>query len=74
MSYCRPTVTRWVNALWVDRRFMAEAFAQTAAASLHAGFDVLLAETYAPTPAFSWAKQHNALGALVITASHNPGS
>jgi len=53
---------------------MAEAFAQTAAASVsNAGFDVL-AETYAPTPAFSWAKQHNALGALVITASHNPGS
>lgn len=59
-----------------DRRFMAEAFAQTTAASVsNAGFDVLLTETYAPTPAFSWAaKQHNALGALVITASHNPGS
>ncbi len=59
-----------------DRRFMAEAFAQTAAAAVTAaGFDVLLAETYAPTPAFSWAaKQYNALGALVITASHNPGS
>ena len=59
-----------------DRRFMAEAFAQTAAEAVTAaGFDVLLAETYAPTPAFSWAaKQHNALGALVITASHNPGS
>ena len=59
-----------------DRRFMAEEFAQRAAESVTAaGFDVLLAETYAPTPAFSWAvKQHNALGALVITASHNPGS
>jgi phosphomannomutase len=59
-----------------DRRFMAETFAAKAAEAVTAaGFDVLLAETYAPTPAFSWAaKQHNALGALVITASHNPGS
>jgi len=51
---------------------MAEAFARTAAELLVAGFDVL-PETYALTT-FSWAaKQHNALGALVI-ASHNPGS
>ena len=59
-----------------DRRFMAEMFALRAAEAVTAaGFDVLLAETYAPTPALSWAvKQQNALGALVITASHNPGS
>lgn len=59
-----------------DRRFMAEAFARKAAESVtEAGFDVLLSETYAPTPAFSLvAKQTNALGALVITASHNPGN
>ncbi|HEY9639820.1 MAG TPA: phosphoglucomutase/phosphomannomutase family protein [Coleofasciculaceae cyanobacterium] len=58
-----------------DRRFLSEEFARaTAEAVQAAGFDVLLSETYAPTPAFSWAaKQHNALGALVITASHNPG-
>jgi phosphomannomutase len=58
-----------------DRRFLSEEFAQaTAEAVAQAGFDVLLADTYAPTPAFSWAaKQMNALGALVITASHNPG-
>jgi phosphomannomutase len=58
-----------------DRRFLSEEFAQaTAEAVRSAGYDVLLSETYAPTPAFSWAaKQHNALGALVITASHNPG-
>jgi phosphomannomutase len=57
-----------------DRRFMSEDFARaTADALLAAGFDVLLSESYAPTPAFSWAaKQQNALGALVITASHNP--
>ncbi len=58
-----------------DRRFMAEDFARKVADVVSTvGFDVLLTETYAPTPAFSWAaKQQNALGALVITASHNPG-
>jgi phosphomannomutase len=57
-----------------DRRFMAEDFAQLVAESVQeAGFDVLLANTYAPTPAFSWAAvEHKALGALVLTASHNP--
>lgn len=59
-----------------DRRFMAEDFARVVADAVTAiGFDVLLSESYAPTPAFSWAaKQLNALGALVITASHNPGA
>ncbi|MHC5598543.1 MAG: phosphoglucomutase/phosphomannomutase family protein [Nostoc sp.] len=58
-----------------DRRFMAEDFARAVADSVTAiGFDVLLSESYAPTPAYSWAaKELNALGALVITASHNPG-
>ncbi len=58
-----------------DRRFLAAEFAQAAAESISAaGFEVLLSEGYAPTPAFSWAaKQQNALGAIVITASHNPG-
>lgn len=59
-----------------DRRFMAEDFAQAVAKAVTAiGFDVLLSESFAPTPAYSWAaKQLNALGALVITASHNPGT
>lgn len=58
-----------------DRRFLAEQFADLVAETVSkAGFDVLLSETYAPTPAFSLAvKQRGALGALVITASHNPG-
>jgi phosphomannomutase len=57
-----------------DRRFMAEDFAKVAAdAIVEAGFDVLLSDSYAPTPAFSWAaKSQNALGAIVLTASHNP--
>ncbi|MEP6487296.1 phosphoglucomutase/phosphomannomutase family protein [Microcoleus vaginatus GB2-A3] len=59
-----------------DRRFLAEEFAKTAAVAVqNAGFDVLLSESYAPTPAFSLAaKQLNALGAIVLTASHNPGA
>ncbi|MEZ2236809.1 phosphoglucomutase/phosphomannomutase family protein [Microcoleus sp.] len=59
-----------------DRRFLAEDFAKTAAVAVqNAGFDVLLSDTYAPTPAFSLAaKQLNALGAIVLTASHNPGA
>ena len=59
-----------------DRRFMAEDFAKLAAEAIgEAGFDVLLSEGYAPTPAFSWAaKAKNALGAIVMTASHNPAA
>ncbi|PSB05028.1 phosphoglucomutase/phosphomannomutase family protein [Merismopedia glauca] len=58
-----------------DRRFLADKFARSAAEAVQAvGFDVLLSQSYAPTPAFSWAAyQKKALGALVITASHNPG-
>ncbi|OIP75712.1 MAG: phosphoglucosamine mutase [Oscillatoriales cyanobacterium CG2_30_44_21] len=59
-----------------DRRFMSEAFAQRTAEAVAAiGFDVLLADSFAPTPAFSWAAyDRKALGALVITASHNPAN
>ena len=59
-----------------DRRFLSEDFASVAAQAVQdAGFNVLLSEGYAPTPAFSWAaKDQNALGAIVITASHNPGA
>lgn len=58
-----------------DRRFMAETFAEKAAQAIQqAGFDVVLSDCYAPTPAFSWAAfQQKALGAIVMTASHNPG-
>lgn len=59
-----------------DRRFMSQSFAEHAAKAVAAvGFDVLLADGFAPTPAFSWAAyERKALGALVITASHNPAN
>lgn len=58
-----------------DRRFLSEEFAMTVAKTIQAsGFDVVLSDCFAPTPTFSWAaKSMNALGAFVITASHNPG-
>ncbi|MFM7614285.1 MAG: phosphoglucomutase/phosphomannomutase family protein, partial [Synechococcales cyanobacterium] len=48
---------------------------QVVASSLQAhGHTIVLSNTFAPTPALSWAvKEFNALGAIVITASHNPG-
>jgi phosphomannomutase len=74
-EYSRITNNGRLIIVGYDRRFLSEDFAQAIAKSVQqAGFDVLLSEGYAPTPAFSWAvKQQNALGALVITASHNPG-
>jgi phosphomannomutase len=59
-----------------DRRFLSPEFAQTAAEAIAAaGYDVLLSSCFAPTPAFSWAaKDQGALGAIVITASHNPAA
>ncbi|HEY9616783.1 MAG TPA: phosphoglucomutase/phosphomannomutase family protein [Microcoleaceae cyanobacterium] len=73
-TYGSTTQSRLV-IVGYDRRFLSEDFAQATAEAVRlAGFDVLLSDRYAPTPAFSWAaKQFNALGALVITASHNPG-
>ncbi len=57
-----------------DRRFLSQEFAQTAAQAVaQAGFTVLLAEQAATTPALSYGvRHHQAMGALVITASHNP--
>jgi phosphomannomutase len=60
--------------LGYDRRFLSAELARTAADAItDAGFDVLLSQDYAPTPAFSFAAKHKGvLGAIVITASHNP--
>ncbi len=57
-----------------DRRFLAKEFAESLASAVRGcGLEPLLSETEVPTPATSWAVVHRkALGALVITASHNP--
>ena len=72
-TYGNTTSSRTI-IVGYDRRFLSPEFAKATAEAIQAtGYDIILSETYAPTPAFSWAaKQQNALGALVITASHNP--
>ena len=56
-----------------DTRFLSDRYAGEVARVLSAnGFTVLLAHADAPTPAISYAvKHHNAIAAVVITASHN---
>jgi phosphomannomutase len=59
-----------------DQRFGSENFAAAAAEVLAAhGFQVLLTDGASPTPTISYATVHNeAIGAINITASHNPSS
>jgi len=57
-----------------DRRFLAEEMAEAVASAVR-GVDLvpLLTSSSLPTPSCSWGVlEENALGALVITASHNP--
>jgi phosphomannomutase len=57
-----------------DRRFFSEKFAQTTAEVFAGnGFQVILTSEPAPTPSVSFAvKNLNAVGGVMITASHNP--
>ena len=57
-----------------DRRFLAPELAEAIASAVRGcNLEPLLTETAVPTPACSWAVvERKALGALVITASHNP--
>ena len=57
-----------------DRRFLAPELAEAIAAAVHGcELEPLLTNSAVPTPACSWAVvERKALGALVITASHNP--
>ena len=57
-----------------DRRFLAPELAEAIAAAVRGcELEPLLTDTAVPTPACSWAVvERQALGALVITASHNP--
>ena len=58
------------------RRFLSPDFARYAAEAIAAaGYEVMYRGCFAPTPAFSWAAfDQKALGAIVITASHNPAA
>lgn len=57
-----------------DKRFLSELFAKASAEVLAGnGFHVLLTDTATPTPVISYSViSHNAIGAVNITASHNP--
>jgi phosphomannomutase len=57
-----------------DRRFFSDKFAQTTAEVFAAnGFQVVLTPEPTPTPSVSFAvKNLNAVGGVMITASHNP--
>ncbi|HMP82991.1 MAG TPA: phosphoglucomutase/phosphomannomutase family protein [Verrucomicrobiota bacterium] len=59
-----------------DRRFLSDRFAQTSAEILAGnGFHVTLTPEPTPTPSVSFAvKQQDAIGGVMITASHNPPS
>jgi alpha-D-glucose phosphate-specific phosphoglucomutase len=59
-----------------DTRYASDRFAESAAEVLVGeGIDVLLTDSFAPTPAVSFATVDNkAGGAVVITASHNPAA
>jgi len=57
-----------------DRRFLSDLFGRRVAEVLAGnGFQVLLSDCAAPTPAISFAvKMRKATGGVMITASHNP--
>ena len=57
-----------------DRRFLSDQFAKRTAEVLAGnGFDVIISNEPVPTPAVSWmVKKENAIGGIMITASHNP--
>src|SRR5260370_30254315 len=57
-----------------DRRFLSNEFGRRAAEIFAGnGFEVVLTSEPTPTPAVSFAvKEQNAVGGVMITASHNP--
>ena len=60
-----------------DTRFEVGAFARAAAEVLAAhGLKVALSDRYVPTPALCWAIAHDneAVGGVMLTASHNPAA
>lgn len=60
-----------------DTRFQGPAFAAAAAEVLAAhGLTVLLSDSYCPTPALCWSvsRDADAIGGIMLTASHNPAA
>lgn len=57
-----------------DTRFLSNQFAQAAAEVMAAnGFRVILSDRACSSPAISWSvKEKGAIGAIMLTASHNP--
>ena len=57
-----------------DRRFLSDRFAQITAEVFAANdYHVILTPEPTPTPCISFAVKHlNAVGGVMITASHNP--
>ena len=75
LAYRAPAgTTSQAVVIGYDRRFLAPELAEAIAAAVRGcGLEPLLTSTAVPTPACSWAVvERKALGALVITASHNP--
>lgn len=64
---------KWV-VIGYDRRFQSEDFARAAAETMSAnGFNVYLTDKATPTPVISYSvTEKEAVGAINITASHNP--
>ncbi len=73
-NYLRANGKQGTVVVGHDRRFLAEHFAASAAEVLAGnGFHVLLTPEATPTPAISFSAKHRqALGAINLTASHNP--
>ena len=72
-SYPEITPDRRVMVVGFDTRFLSDRYATEAARVLAAnGYTVYLAQSDAPTPTISYAvRALNAIGGIMITASHN---
>ena len=70
----QPRPRKELAVVGYDRRFLSERFARRAAEVLSGnGFRIALFSQDTPTPLISWAvRDLNAIGGVVITASHNP--
>src|SRR5436190_12954889 len=68
------TGTQKLVVIGYDRRFLSDQFARASAQVMRGnGFDVVLTSHPTPTPAVSYVvKARNAVGGVMITASHNP--